>query len=120
MNDSDDVWTFLAWIEMPYLAAMSRNMRPSQSSATVVSTSGTCPSFAQQKAASAGALGAGSLVNATNAGVKTQVHELTLGGQYQIADGAKLQLEYRIDLIKPTGIARGITHGGLLNFAYSF
>jgi hypothetical protein len=51
MKDSDDVLTFLAWIEIPYLAAMSRNMRPSQSSATVASTSGAIPSFAQQKAA---------------------------------------------------------------------
>jgi hypothetical protein len=30
---------------------MSKNMRPSQSSATVVSTSGTIPNFAQQNAA---------------------------------------------------------------------
>lgn len=77
-------------------------------------------SFGQQRAASATALGAGSLIDATNAGVKSQVHEITLGGQYQIADGAKLQMEYRMDLVKPTGLARGIAHGGALNFSYSF
>ncbi|MBI4365366.1 MAG: outer membrane beta-barrel protein [Deltaproteobacteria bacterium] len=81
--------------------------------------------FAQQNGvgAGSGALGAGSLLAAAPAalvGVKQQTHELTLGGQYQIADGAKVQLEYRLDLVKPTGLSRGITHGGLLNFAYSF
>ena len=36
---------------MPYFAAMSTNMRPSQSSATDVSRSGGMPSLAQQNAA---------------------------------------------------------------------
>ena len=36
---------------MPYFAAMSMNMRPSQSSAIEVSRSGTMPSLAQAKAA---------------------------------------------------------------------
>lgn len=78
--------------------------------------------YARQNAGSATALGAGSLIGTGGGttGVKTQVHEFTLGGQYQIADGAKLQLEYRLDLVKPTGVARGMAHGGALNFAYSF
>ena len=36
---------------MPYFAAMSMNMRPSQSSATEASRSGAIPSLAQQNAA---------------------------------------------------------------------
>ena len=36
---------------MPYFAAMSRNMRASQSSASEVIRSGTIPSLAQQNAA---------------------------------------------------------------------
>ncbi len=51
MNDSEEVLTLRGRIAIPYFAAISRNMRPSQSSATVVSRSGTNPSFAQQKAA---------------------------------------------------------------------
>ena len=43
--------TFRWWTEMPYFAAMSMNMRPSQSSATEVRRSGTMPSLAQAKAA---------------------------------------------------------------------
>jgi hypothetical protein len=50
-NDSDDVLTFRGWIAIAYFAAISRNMRPSQSSATVASSSGTSPNFAQQNAA---------------------------------------------------------------------
>jgi hypothetical protein len=46
-----DVLTIRGWTEIAYLAAMSRNMRPSQSSATVVMRSGTIESLAQQKAA---------------------------------------------------------------------
>lgn len=82
--------------------------------------------YAQQRAittaAATGPLAAGGLVSFTNAGVKTQVHEFTLGGQYHIADGAKIQLEYRLDLVKPSaaGVSRGIAHGGTVNFAYSF
>ena len=51
MNESEDVLTWRGWIEMAYFAAISRNMRPSQSSATVVSRSGAIESFAQQNAA---------------------------------------------------------------------
>jgi hypothetical protein len=51
MNDSDDVLTFLGQTGILYFSAISRNMRPSQSSATVESSSGTSPNFAQQNAA---------------------------------------------------------------------
>ena len=50
-NDSEDSCTFRPCTEMPYFAAMSRNMRASQSSACEVSRSGAIPSLAQQNAA---------------------------------------------------------------------
>lgn len=81
--------------------------------------------YGRQNAGAATALGAGGLLDATNAGFKSQIHEFTLGGQYQIADGAKIQMEYRLDMITSvtgsvTGTGRGMTHGGLVNFAYTF
>ena len=51
MKDSEEALTLRGWIEMPYFALMSRNMRPSQSLATVAIRSGTMPSLAQQNAA---------------------------------------------------------------------
>jgi hypothetical protein len=51
MNDSDEVWTFRGCTSIPYFAAMSENIRPNQSLATVASRSGTMPSLAQQNAA---------------------------------------------------------------------
>ncbi len=56
----------------------------------------------------------------TGSGTKAQVHELTLGGQYHIADGAKLQLEGRYDMVKNTGLATGSVYGGAMNFVYNF
>lgn len=53
-------------------------------------------------------------------GNKTMVNEVSLAGQYQIADGAKLQAEYRLDLSKATGTAKTFSQGAVLNFAYSF
>ncbi|MBI2346452.1 MAG: outer membrane beta-barrel protein [Deltaproteobacteria bacterium] len=74
--------------------------------------------YAQQNAG-AGTLST-QLVDSTAPGAKSKVHEVTLGGQYQIADGAKIQLEYRFDIIKPSAAARGTAHGGLVNFTYDF
>ena len=51
MKDSEDALTLRGWTSIPYFAAMSVNMRPSQSLATVAIRSGTIPSFAQQNAA---------------------------------------------------------------------
>jgi len=51
MNDREDVRTFRGWTEIPYFSAMSRNMRPNQSSARVVMRSGAIDNLAQQKAA---------------------------------------------------------------------
>ena len=50
-KDSEDSLTFRPCTEIPYFAAMSRNMRASQSSASDAIRSGTAPSLAQQKAA---------------------------------------------------------------------
>ena len=51
MKDSEEALTLRGWIEIPYFALMSWNMRPSQSLATVAIRSGTMPSLAQQNAA---------------------------------------------------------------------
>lgn len=61
-----------------------------------------------------------SLLNAAAGAAKTQVHEITLGGQYHITDNAKLQLEGRYDMVKVTGASAGNVYGGLVNFAYNF
>src|SRR5215471_19095079 len=51
MNDNEDEPTFRGWIGIAYFVAISRNIRPSQSSAREVMRSGTIESFAQQNAA---------------------------------------------------------------------
>jgi hypothetical protein len=50
MNDREDVSTLRGWMGIAYFAAMSRNIRPSQSPATEVMRSGMIESFAQQNA----------------------------------------------------------------------
>lgn len=52
---------------------------------------------------------------------KQTVHEVSLAGNYAIADGAKLKLEGRFDIVKPS--VAGTTqyvYGGALAFAYDF
>jgi hypothetical protein len=51
MQDNEDVLTWRGWIGIAYFVAMSKNIRPSQSSAMEVMRSGAVESFAQQKAA---------------------------------------------------------------------
>jgi hypothetical protein len=60
-------------------------------------------------------------------GDRQQVHQITLAGGYAIADGAKLKLEGRFDIVKPSTLglvgAAGRTQyvmGGALAFAYDF
>ncbi|MBI2343984.1 MAG: outer membrane beta-barrel protein [Deltaproteobacteria bacterium] len=62
-----------------------------------------------------------SVISGGSAG-KTTVHEVALGGQYHIADGAKLQLEARYDMLKNTALAgsSGSAYGGALAFLYTF
>ncbi len=69
----------------------------------------------------------GSLLNnnvlaAAAAAAKTQSHELSLGGQYHIADGAKLQIEARYDMVKNNTAAAGTggVYGGAMAFLYNF
>jgi hypothetical protein len=56
------------------------------------------------------------------AGVAKQtVHEISLAGNYMIADGAKLKLEGRFDIISPSGaLSTQYVYGGALAFAYDF
>lgn len=56
-------------------------------------------------------------------GVKQSVHEIALAGNYAIADGAKLKLEGRTDIILPPSGNAGRTQyvfGGAVAFAYDF
>lgn len=63
--------------------------------------------------------GIGNLLNAAGgAGTKTQIHNIALGGQYHIADNAKLQVEFGYDMNKVATTAK--TYGGVFNFAYNF
>ncbi len=74
-----------------------------------------------------GAAGGTSLLNnggvaaATSTG-KTSSHEVSLGGQYHIADGAKLQIEARYDMVKnnTAGAGTGGVYGGAMAFLYNF
>jgi len=53
---------------------------------------------------------------------KQTVHEVSLAGNYAIADGAKLKLEGRFDIVKPSlaGLTTQYVYGGALAFAYDF
>ncbi len=53
-------------------------------------------------------------------GVKQSVYEVSLAGNYAIADGAKLKLEGRGDILKPSGGGTQYVYGGALAFAYDF
>jgi len=69
--------------------------------------------------------GIGGLVNAT--GLRTNVVQGSLATQYQIADGAKLQAEFRLDWMQVPSSQQGtaskkwgMSYGPILNFAYAF
>lgn len=52
---------------------------------------------------------------------KQTVHEISLAGNYAIADGAKLKLEGRFDIVDPTGGGNTeYVYGAALAFAYDF
>lgn len=63
-----------------------------------------------------------SAVLAISSAAKTTVHEVALGGQYHIADGAKLQIEGRYDMVKnaTAGAGTGGVYGGAMAFLYNF
>lgn len=63
----------------------------------------------------------GALLSTGGAGLRTNVMQGSLATQYQIADGAKLQAEFRLDYAKATGGAgKTMNYGPILNFAYAF
>lgn len=61
------------------------------------------------------------LFDSNYTGAQQQIHEITLGGAYAVADGAKFKLEGRFDIVKPN--ASGTTqyvYGGVAGFVYDF
>lgn len=71
----------------------------------------------------------GSSVNANNpinlTGTQQSMHEIALAGGYSIADGAKLKLEGRFDIVRPSTTTFPASRtqyvfGGALAFAYDF
>lgn len=79
--------------------------------------------FALQKNPASGGAGANNPINLT--GTQQQIHEISLAGGYSIADGAKLKLEGRFDMIKPSTTTFPASRteyvfGGALAFAYDF
>lgn len=66
---------------------------------------------------------AGNTINLT--GTQQSMHEIALAGGYSVADGAKLKLEGRFDIIKPSTTTAPASRtqyvfGGALAFAYDF
>ncbi|MFH1874620.1 MAG: outer membrane beta-barrel protein [Pseudomonadota bacterium] len=53
-------------------------------------------------------------------GAEQSMHQIALAGGYAIADGAKLKLEGRFDMVKPAGAAKQYTYGLAMAFAYRF
>ncbi len=61
----------------------------------------------------------GSVGNLTSA--EQSMYQIALGGGYMIADGAKLKLEGRFDIVNPVGPSNTeYTYGGALAFVYDF
>lgn len=75
-------------------------------------------------AVAAGVVGPGMIgLGTVNSGLRTNVVQGALATQYQIADGAKLQAEFRFDYGKSTGTGapgKALNYGPILNFAYAF
>jgi hypothetical protein len=59
-------------------------------------------------------------IQGNNTGVDEQVHDFSLGASYQITEGAKLKMEYRLDLDLPATTDTALHHGFALEFAYNF
>ena len=56
-------------------------------------------------------------------GREQQMHEISLAGGYAVADGAKLKLEGRFDIVQPKGAGSTGTeyvYGGVMAFVYNF
>jgi len=82
--------------------------------------------FAKQfQGGTTAAAAAGSIYNLT--GAQQSIHEITLGGAYAIADGAKFKLEGRFDIVKPSQAIRAVAgfgteyvYGAVAGFVYDF
>jgi hypothetical protein len=49
------------------------------------------------------------------------INEISLGGAYAVADGAKFKLEGRFDIVNPTGASNTeYTYGAVMGFVYDF
>lgn len=76
--------------------------------------------YAYQRAGNSAGLTAGSSLLNAGSTAKTQLHEVSAGLQYHVADGAKLQLEGRYDLVNVAAATKGHVFGGVLGLLYSF
>ena len=57
---------------------------------------------------------------APQAAAKALFNEISLAGGYQIADGAKLKAEYRLDYTKYKSVTKNLSHTVLAAFEYAF
>ncbi len=77
--------------------------------------------FAKQFKPYANAVTAIPGVTAGLTGTQQSMHQIALAGGYAIADGAKLKLEGRFDIVNPVGGSNTeYVYGGALAFAYDF
>jgi len=54
-------------------------------------------------------------------GAQQSIYQITLAGGYEIAEGAKMNLEGRFDIVNPTGASNTeYVYGGALAFKYNF
>lgn len=53
-------------------------------------------------------------------GIQGDYHEVALGGSYHITDAAKIQGMYKLDIVKPYNVAKGLAHSVVMNLAYNF
>ncbi len=64
--------------------------------------------------------------NGNYTGFKQQIHDFALGASYQITEGAKMKMEYRLDMqLYPAGVIaatsqKGYNNSFALEFAYNF
>lgn len=69
-------------------------------------------------ATSVAGVAATGLVN--SGALRTNLVQGSLATQYQIADGAKIQAEFRLDYAKSPNVSKAMNYGPIVNFAYAF
>ncbi len=63
----------------------------------------------------------GVLTNWNNlTGLEQGMHQIALAGGYAIADGAKVKMEGRFDIVNPAGLSKQYTYGVAMAFGYRF